>query len=154
MAVMCVICISNINIAFAFLDHVQFYLDMSTTTPPTEEIPEDPEMIPEFTQDILSARVIRMNYSYLYQHLVSSHSLQQLLQDKCVISVATTKKVDLYRGKYAHNAIIIGALLTWECPPGGLLKLADTLAVTIGQEHIGQKLTEGKLSHYYSSLLF
>ena len=110
------------------------------------EMPEDPEMISDFLQTMLSAKVIRLNYSYLYQHLVSGPILQQLMLDKCILSEATARKVELYREKNAQNAIIIDALLTWECPPGGLLKLADTLAVTVGQEHIGQKLTKGKLA--------
>ena len=103
-------------------------------------------MIPEFHLQMLSGKVIRLNYSYLYQHLVFSPILQQLMLDKCILSEAMAKKVELYREKYAQNAIIISALFKWECPPGGLLKLADTLAVTVEQEHIGQKLTKGKLT--------
>ena len=130
-----------------FLDHVLYYLELPAGTPLTQdlEIPEGPEMISEFRQQMLSSKVIRLNYSYLYQHLVFDPNLQQLMIDKCILSEAMAKKVELYREKFAQNAIIITALLTWECPPGGLLKLADTLAVTTGQEHIGQKLTKGKL---------
>ena len=105
-------------------------------------------MLPVFKQRMLCSRVIRLNYSYLYQHLIPGPISQQLLLDKCIISEATAKKMESYHQKYAQNAIIIEALLTWKCPPGGLLKLADTLAVTIGQKHIGKKLTEGKLVHY------
>ena len=73
------------------------------------------------------------------------------LVDKEVITPSTKQRLESYR--YAQNAILIHALLKWDCPPGGLLKLSDTLVVTPGQKHVGEQLNFGKYGVRYLVLL-
>ena len=93
---------------------------------------------------MLSARVLRNNYSYLYQHLETNPILQHLL-DKDIITENTKNQVQSYSQKYPQNIVLVKALFSFECPDDVAVKFADILIATTGQEHIGQKLAQGKL---------
>ena len=83
-------------------------------------------------------RVMRTNYSFLWQYLEPSRLLS-ILVDKLLLTENTKKEAESYTQKFAQNAVIIKQLFAFDCPP---LKLCDTLDVT-GQEHIAKKLLQG-----------
>ena len=84
------------------------------------------------------ARVMRTNYSFLWQYLEPSQLLPKLV-DKELMTETRKKEAESYTQKFAQNAVIIDQLFGSHCPP---LKLCDTLDVT-GQEHIAKKLLQG-----------
>ena len=86
-----------------------------------------------------AVRVIRTNYSLLWQHLDASKVLPKLT-NKSVISEAKKKEVESYQQSRCQNALIINALFTVECIPEGLLTICDTLLTTPGKEHIAQHI--------------
>ena len=55
-------------------------------------------------------RVIRTNYSLLWEHLDASKVLPKLV-DESVISEAKKKEVESYHQNHGQNALIINALL-------------------------------------------
>ena len=83
-------------------------------------------------------RVMRANYSFLWQYLEPSQLLPKLV-DKLLMTETARKEAELYTQKFAQNAVIINELFGSGCPP---LKLCDTLDVT-GQGHIARKLLQG-----------
>ena len=89
---------------------------------------------------ITGAIVLRKNWSYLYQHLDASHILQPLL-DGGIITEDVRKQVQSYVPKYAQNVVIVGSLFEGNVAGRAL----NILIAATGQEHIGQKLTEGKV---------
>ena len=99
---------------------------------------ENPEDIPEYEFTMKGARVMRTNYSFLWQYLEPSQLLPKLV-DKLLMTETRKKEAELYKQKFAQNAMIIYQLFASHCPP---LKLCDTLDVT-GQEHIARKLLQG-----------
>ena len=99
---------------------------------------ENPEDIPEYEFTMKGARVMRTNYSFLWQYLEPSRLLPRLV-DKLLLTEAKKKEAESYTQKFAQNAVIIDQLFGSGCPP---LKLCDTLDVT-GQEHITRKLLQG-----------
>ena len=84
------------------------------------------------------ARVMRTNYSFLWQYLEPSRLLP-ILVDKTLMTEGAKKEAESYAQKFAQNAVIIFQLFASGCPP---LKLCDTLDVT-GQGHIARKLLQG-----------
>ena len=103
-----------------------------------EDERENPEDIPEYELRMRGCRVMRTNYSFLWQYLEPSRLLS-ILVDKLLMTETAKKRAESYTQKFAQNAVIIGQLFVSDCPP---LKLCDTLDVT-GQEHIARKLLQG-----------
>ena len=99
---------------------------------------ENPEDIPEYELSMKGARVMRTNYSFLWQYLEPSRLLP-ILVDKTLMTETKRKEAESYTQKFAQNAVIIYQLFASGCPP---LKLCDTLDVT-GQGHIARKLLQG-----------
>ena len=95
-----------------------------------------------------AVRVIRTNYSLLWQHLVASKVLPKLV-DKSVISEAKKKEVESYQQSRAQNAVIINALFTVEHTPEGLLAICDILQTTPGKEHIAQHILRGTIQSVF-----
>ena len=97
-----------------------------------------------------AARVIRTNYSLLWQHLDASKVLPKLV-DKSVISEAKKKEVESYQQSRAQNAVIINALFTASIKhtPEELLTICDTLQTTPGKEHIAQHILRGTIQSVF-----
>ena len=100
--------------------------------------PENPEDIPEYELSMKGALVMRVNYSFLWQHLQPGQLLS-ILVDKLLMTEVAKKEAESYRQRFAQNSVIIDQLFASDCPP---LKLCDSLDVT-GQEHIARKLLQG-----------
>ena len=94
-------------------------------------------------QCMLSARVVRQNFTFLYQHLAVADILPTLVENG-IITEAKRKEVESYTQKYAKNIVVTDALFASECPPGVLMRLTDVLAMTPGQELVARKLRDGK----------
>ena len=91
-----------------------------------------------------AARVIRTNYSLLWQHLDATKVLPELV-DKSVISETKKKEVESYQQSHGQNAVIIFALFTVKHTPEGLLTICDVLQTTPGKEHIAQHILRGTI---------
>ena len=90
-------------------------------------------------------RVIRTNYSLLWQHLDASKVLPKLV-DKSIISEAKKRKVESYHQSRGQNAVIIDALFDAECTSeDGLLTICDVLQTAPGKEHIAQHILRGAI---------
>ena len=111
---------------------------------PSDDEPEDPEAIPEHKQYMIYSSVIRTNFSLLYSSLDATRILLKL-PDKELISEVQMKAANCYHQRFAQNAMVINALLTLERPSNALLKFADILETTPGQEHIAKILLRGML---------
>jgi len=94
-----------------------------------------------------SAIVISQNYSILWQYLDPSQLLPKLL-DKFLITEKDNKEAESY-SQHAQTAIILRGLFNDDTPPNRLFKLADTLDIIPGQEHLARKLLQGM----YKSLI-
>ena len=92
---------------------------------------------------MFSARVVRQNFTFLYQHLAVANILPVVVENG-IITEAKRKEVESYTQKYAQSIVVIGALFLWECPPDGLVRLTDVLAMTTGQEQVARKLLDGR----------
>ena len=103
-----------------------------------EDERENPDDIPEYEFKMRGFRVMRTNYSFLWQYLEPSHLLPVLV-DKLFMTETAKKEAESYTQKFAQNSVIINQLSGSHCPP---LKLCDTLDVT-GQGHIAKKLLQG-----------
>ena len=103
-----------------------------------EDEQENSEDIPEYELRMKGYKVMRTNYSFLWQYLEPSRLLP-ILVDKLLMTERAKKEAELYTQKSAQNAVIIYQLFASGCPP---LKLCDTLDVT-GQGHIARKLLQG-----------
>ena len=103
-----------------------------------EDEEENPEDIPEYELRMKGYKVMRTNYSFLWQYLEPSRLLP-ILVDKLLMTERAKKEAESYTQKFAQNAVIIYQLFACGCPP---LKLCDTLDVT-GQGHIARKLLQG-----------
>ena len=108
------------------------------------DAPDHTKELSDADQLKLSAVVVRQNFTLLYQHLPVVADILPALLQKGIMSVAKRKEVESYSQKYAQSIVIIGALLSFECPPDGLVKLSDVLAITPGQEQFARKLLDGK----------
>ena len=92
-----------------------------------------------------AVRVIRTNYSLLWQHLDASKVLPKLV-DKSVISEAKKKEVESYHQNYGQNALIIKAV---ERVPEGLLTICNVLQTTPGKEHTAQHILRGTIQSVF-----
>ena len=106
------------------------------TTPESETSAAD--------ERIACAMVLRKNWSYLYQHLDTSHILQPLL-DSGIITEDVRKQVQSYVPKYAQNVVLMRSLFDISI---SIDREINILIAVTGQKHIGQKLTEGKVCMY------
>ena len=88
------------------------------------------------------SRVVCINYTLLYGHLDADKLLPKL-PEKDLINEAQYKAAQSYQQRFAKNAVVIDALLHFDCPSHGLLKFCDTLETTPGQDHLGRKLLKG-----------
>ena len=70
------------------------------------------------------ARVMRTNYSFIWQYLEPGRLLPRLV-DKLLLTETKKKEAESYPQKFAQNSVIIDQLFTSDCPP---LKLCDTLS--------------------------
>ena len=95
-----------------------------------------------------AARVIRTNYSLLWQHLDASKVLPKLV-DKSVISEAKKKEVESHQQSCGQSAVIINALFFVERTPEGLLTVCDTLLTTPEKEHIAQHILRGTIQSVF-----
>ena len=91
-----------------------------------------------------AVKVIRTNYSLLWQHLDASKVLPKLV-DKSVISEAKKKEVESYHQSCGQSAVIINVLFTVEHTAEGLLTICDVLQTTPGKEHIAQHILRGTI---------
>ena len=94
-------------------------------------------------QIMLRGRVLRENFTFLYEHLAVADILQRLVQ-KDVISEAKRKEVENYTQKYAQSIVVMGALFKNDCPPDVLVRLTDVLTIAPGQEQVARKLRDGE----------
>ena len=106
---------------------------------------KDPATLPRHEQIMRARRVIRTNYSLLWQHLDASKVLPKLL-GKSVFSEEKKKEVESYQQSCGQSAVIINALFFVERTPEGLLTICDTLQTTSGKEHIAQHILRGIFS--------
>lgn len=90
-----------------------------------------------------AARVIRTNYSLLWQHLSGGIVLPKLP----FLSESQKEEVESYQERVGQNAVIINTLLRASVKhvPEELLILCETLQTTLGREHIAQRILEGKV---------
>ena len=86
--------------------------------------------------------MICSNYSFLYGHLDPDKLLPKL-PEKDLIDETQLKEAKSFHQRFAKNAYIIRILLWYDRPSHGLLKFADVLETTPGQEHLGRKLLKG-----------
>ena len=91
-------------------------------------------------ETLTGAIVLLKNLSYLYQHLDTSHILQPLL-DSGIVTEVVRKQMQSYVPKYAQNVVLVRSLF-YTKPTDRVLNM---LLAATGQEHIRQKLTEGKV---------
>ena len=108
------------------------------------DTPDHTEELSVADQCMLEAKVVRQNFTFIYQHLAVADTVQTLVQ-KGVITEAKGKEVEAYSQKYAQSIVVIDALLSFECPPDGLVRLTDVLAMTPGQEQVARKLLDGRI---------
>ena len=106
---------------------------------------KDPATLPPYEQIMRARRVIRTNYSLLWQHLDANKVLPKLV-DKSVFSEAKKKEVESYQQSCGQSAVIINALSFVERTPEGLLTICDTLQTTPGKEYIAQHILRGIFS--------
>ena len=105
---------------------------------------------------MLSAKVIRLNLSELYQHLNAESILQQMV-DCQLIQPGKMKDVKAYDSKYAQNLSAATALFsTVKISPTFLLHLCDILddGGTSQQRNLTQKLRSGLYLYLQYSLNF
>ena len=110
----------------------------------------EPATLPRHEQLMRAARVIRTNYSLLWQHLDASKVLPKLV-DKSVISEAKKKEVETYQQGHGQNAVIINALFSANIKRTleELLTICDTLQTTPGKEHIAQHILRGTIQSVF-----
>ena len=105
----------------------------------------DPATLPRHEQRMRALRVIRTNYSLLWQHLDASKVLPKLV-DNSVISEAKKRQVESYQQSRGQNAVIIDALFDAECTSeDGLLTICDVLQTAPEKEHIAQHILRGTI---------
>ena len=95
-------------------------------------------------QKILGAKVTRLNFSELYQHLNAASILQQMV-DRQVILLAKKVDAEAYSHKFAQNTVAIEGMLSINIPSTFLLGLCDILEATdtSKQRSLAAKLRSG-----------
>ena len=116
------------------------------------DAPDHTEELSVADHHMLRFRVVRENFTFLYQHLAVADILPVVVENG-VITEAKRKEAETYSQKYARNIVIMNALFLFECPPDGLVRLTDVLAMTPGQEQVARKLRDGKNIISFSSLM-
>ena len=103
---------------------------------------------------MLSAKVIRLNLSELYQHLNAGSILQQMV-DGQLIQQGNMKDAEAYDSKYVQNLSVSLALFLRESPPTVLLDLCTVLDTsgTSQQTKLAVKLRSGKIVSVFFILL-
>ena len=93
---------------------------------------------------MLGAKVTRLNFSELYQHLNAAAVLQQLV-DRQLLSPAQKTDAESYHQIYVQNHVSIVSLFTADNPPSFLLLLCDILEASSTAEHstLAAKLRSG-----------
>ena len=106
----------------------------------------DPATLPRHEQIMRAVRVIRTNYSLLWQHLDAGKVLPKLV-DKSVISEAKKKDVESYQQSCGQNAVIINAVFSANIKfvPEGLLTICETLQTSPGKKNIAQHILRGTI---------
>ena len=132
------------NVNLSTLETVLFVF--STLSSPS--LYKDPATLPRYEQQIRASRVIRTNYSLLWQHLDASKVLPKLV-DKSVFSEEKKKEVESYQQSCGQSAVIINALFFVERTPEGLLTICDTLQTTPEKEHIAQHILRGTIQSVF-----
>ena len=110
----------------------------------------DPATLPRHEQIMRAVRVIRTNYSLLWQHLDASKVLPKLV-DKSVISETQKNEVESYQQNHGQNAVIINAVFSANIKfvPEGLLTICDTLQTSPGKENIAQHILRGTIQSVF-----
>ena len=96
---------------------------------------------------LLSAKVIRLNMSELYQHLNAKSILQQMV-DRHLILPAKKGDVEAYSHNYAQNLLATRALFERKGPSTFLLSLCQVLEATglSCQKKLASKLKSGMVT--------
>ena len=104
---------------------------------------------------MLSAKVIRLNLSELYQHLNAGSILQQMV-DGQLIQQGNMKDAEAYDSKYAQNLSASLVLFSKKSPPTFLLDMCDILndEGTLQQRNLTLKLRSGLYLYLQYSLNF
>ena len=102
----------------------------------------DPGTLPQHEQRIKASRVIRTNYSLLWQHLDASNVLPKLME-KSIISESQKKEVKSYQQSHGQSAVIIDALFCRAHMQEALVTICDTLQTIPGKEPLGQHILRG-----------
>ena len=92
----------------------------------------------KYIRKMRGARVMRTNYSLLWQQLEPSRLLP-ILVNRQLMTETGKNEVESYGQKFAQNSVIIDQLFRADCPP---LELCDPLDVT-GQWDLSKKLRQG-----------
>ena len=92
----------------------------------------------------MGAKVTRLNFSELYQHLNAASILQQMV-DRQVILLAKKVDAEAYSHKFAQNTVAIEGMLSINIPSTFLLGLCDILEATdtSKQRSLAAKLRSG-----------
>ena len=97
-----------------------------------------------------AVRVIRTNYSLLWQHIDAGIVLPKLV-DKSVISEAKKKDVESYQQSCGQNAVIINAVFSANIKfvPDGLLTICEMLQTSPGKKNIAQHILRGTIQSVF-----
>ena len=99
----------------------------------------NPKNFPDYQGSVKGAKVLRTNYSFLWQYLEPSQEFQSRLVEKSFMTEADRVELNCYEERSAQAAVIIHRVLFSNCEP---LSLLDDLTNT-GQGHITNKLKQG-----------
>ena len=106
-------------------------------------------MFSDAEQKKLGAKVVRLNFSELYQHLNVASLLEQLV-DEGLITPAKRKEVDAYSGKvYAQNTAAVRAIFSSSPPPTFFLQLCDILEASTQHSRFATKLQSSEYIKFY-----
>lgn len=106
-------------------------------------------------QDILGARVTRLNFSELYQHLNAVSLLEQMVERQLILP-SIKEDAEKYSDNYAKNVLVTIGFFSTNSPPTFLLDLCEILEVkdTCQQRSLAAKLRSGKSTFQSSSNLY
>ena len=137
---------------YATFPHIALQQPQEPEMSEAKDAPDHTEELSVADQIMLSARVVRQNFAFLYQHLAVANILPTMV-GKGIITEAKKKEVDTYTQTCARNIVIMKALFLPESPPDWLVRLTDMLAITPGQELVARKLRDGENIISFSSLM-
>ena len=87
---------------------------------------DDKKMLSDAEQRKLGAKVLRLHFSELYQHLNAASLLGQLVERK-IITPEKRKEIEKYTHKYAQNHLTTSALFIHPITPAVALDLCEIL---------------------------